>query len=253
MTPDREAEEPVDLPHPLRVAAGEVVVHRDDVDALAREGVQVDGERWRRGSCLRRSSSRRSCPVEDHAADQLDVEVAHPEDARAPRGRRRRPRAGGRRALPLREALTELGRPPPELVVGERLQEGSSELIRSTIGRIALTSRSCFVPKILVRIALIKKEFSRVGASRAPGRGWEGGVYPPPPARRNRTASATAPIRRRSGCTGAGSCCGRRPSPRSAGEGRWNGRSCRRGRSAAPARPAPPPPPRFPAGGRRGW
>ena len=32
---DRHAEELVDLTHPFGVAAGEVVVHRDDMDALA--------------------------------------------------------------------------------------------------------------------------------------------------------------------------------------------------------------------------
>ena len=40
---DAKAEKAVDLAHPLAVALGEVVVHRDDVDALAREGVEVGG------------------------------------------------------------------------------------------------------------------------------------------------------------------------------------------------------------------
>ena len=41
---DGQAEEPVDLPHPFGVAAGEVVVDRDDVDALAGERVEIDGQ-----------------------------------------------------------------------------------------------------------------------------------------------------------------------------------------------------------------
>ena len=42
---DRHAEELVDLAHPLGVAAGEVVVDGDDVDALAGERVEIDGKR----------------------------------------------------------------------------------------------------------------------------------------------------------------------------------------------------------------
>ncbi len=41
---DGEAEEAVDLAHPLGVALGEVVVDGDDVDAAAGEGVEVAGE-----------------------------------------------------------------------------------------------------------------------------------------------------------------------------------------------------------------
>ena len=45
MTPTRHAEEAVNLAHPLRVATGQVVVDRDDVDALALERVQIGGQR----------------------------------------------------------------------------------------------------------------------------------------------------------------------------------------------------------------
>ena len=41
---DRQAEEAVDAAHPLGVAAGEVVVDGDDVNALAFERVQVGGQ-----------------------------------------------------------------------------------------------------------------------------------------------------------------------------------------------------------------
>ena len=36
---DREAQEAVDFAHPLAVSLGEVVVHGDDVDAVAGQGV----------------------------------------------------------------------------------------------------------------------------------------------------------------------------------------------------------------------
>ena len=44
MTPTRHPEEAVEAAHPLRVAAGQVVVDRDDVHALAFERVQVGGQ-----------------------------------------------------------------------------------------------------------------------------------------------------------------------------------------------------------------
>lgn len=41
---DGEPEEAVDAAHPLRVTLRQVVVDRDDVDALARDGVQIGGK-----------------------------------------------------------------------------------------------------------------------------------------------------------------------------------------------------------------
>ena len=57
---DGQAEELVDLAHPLGVAAGEVIVDGDDVNAFAGERIQIDRQSWRRASCLRRCASRRS-------------------------------------------------------------------------------------------------------------------------------------------------------------------------------------------------
>jgi len=47
-----EPEEGVELAHALGIAAGEVVVHRDDVDAAPGEGVEVDGEGGDEGLAL---------------------------------------------------------------------------------------------------------------------------------------------------------------------------------------------------------
>ena len=57
---DGEAERLVDRAHPVGVAAGQVVVDGDHVDALAGERVEHHGGAWRSASCPRRSSSRRS-------------------------------------------------------------------------------------------------------------------------------------------------------------------------------------------------
>ena len=78
---DRHPEEPVDLAHPLGVAAGEVVVHRDDVDALALERVQVGGQRRDERLALARLHFRDPALVQHDAANELDVEMPHVQGA----------------------------------------------------------------------------------------------------------------------------------------------------------------------------
>jgi hypothetical protein len=77
--PDRQPQELVDPAHPLGVAPGEVVVDGHDVDAAAGEGVQVDRHRPDERLAFARLHLGDLSRVEDHAADQLDVEGAHPE------------------------------------------------------------------------------------------------------------------------------------------------------------------------------
>ena len=73
------AQKAVDLAHPLAVALGEVVVHRDDVDALAGDGVQVGRERGDEGLPLATFHLGDHAPVQDDAAHELHGEVPHPE------------------------------------------------------------------------------------------------------------------------------------------------------------------------------
>ena len=75
------AEESVDRPHPLRIAPGEVVVHRHDVHAASGERVQVGGKGGGERLALARSHLRDIAFVERDSADELDVEVAHVEGA----------------------------------------------------------------------------------------------------------------------------------------------------------------------------
>src|SRR5215208_3670397 len=51
---DLESQESVDLTHPGRVAAGQVVVDGDDVDAFAYQGVEVNGHGGRERLALAR-------------------------------------------------------------------------------------------------------------------------------------------------------------------------------------------------------
>ena len=78
---DRKTEEAVDLAHPLGVAFGEVVVDGDDVNAAAGEGVQVAGKGGDQGLAFAGLHLGDFALVEDGAADELHVEVAHADGA----------------------------------------------------------------------------------------------------------------------------------------------------------------------------
>ena len=78
---DGEAEELMELAHPLGVAAGEVVVDGDDVDALAFEGIEIGRQGGDEGLAFTGLHFGDFAFVKHHAADQLHVEVAHVEDA----------------------------------------------------------------------------------------------------------------------------------------------------------------------------
>ena len=80
---DGQAEELVDAAHPLGVAVGQVVVDGDDVHALAGQRVQVDRQGGDQRLAFAGLHFGDLALVQDHAADQLHVEVAHVEDAAA--------------------------------------------------------------------------------------------------------------------------------------------------------------------------
>ena len=78
---DGQAEEVVDLAHPFGVAAGEIVVDGDDVDALAGQRVEIDRERRHQRLAFAGLHLGDVALVQHHAADQLDVEMALAERA----------------------------------------------------------------------------------------------------------------------------------------------------------------------------
>ncbi len=120
-----QSEKSVETPHPLRVAAREVVVHRDDVDAFAFERVQVRGERRDERLAFARFHLGDATLVEHHPADELHVVVTHLEDA-APRFTTRGERVD-EDVVDLRavvDLLFELDRPSFELLVRELLHLG---------------------------------------------------------------------------------------------------------------------------------
>ncbi len=113
----------VDGPHPLGVALGEVVVDRDEVDAVGAERIQVERHCRDEGLSFAGLHLGDVALVEDHRAHQLDVEGAQADRALGgfPDGRE------GLEdelveVLPVLEPLPELGGLRRELLVGQRLE-----------------------------------------------------------------------------------------------------------------------------------
>ena len=73
----RHSERGVDASHPLGVTPGQVVVDGNDVYALARQGVEVGGERGDQRLAFTGLHLGDRAAVQHNAADQLYVEVAH--------------------------------------------------------------------------------------------------------------------------------------------------------------------------------
>ena len=71
-----EAQQPVDGAHPAGVAAGQIVVDRHHVHALAFQGVQIGGQGRDQRLALAGLHLGDAALVEHHAADQLHVEMA---------------------------------------------------------------------------------------------------------------------------------------------------------------------------------
>ena len=120
-----EAHPAMHLAHPLGVARGEVVVHRDDVHTLAGGAVEIDRQRRRQGLALTRLHLGDPAEVQGGTTDELDVVVTLTQHT------------GGRLPgdgkgfdqevvglLAIVEALAELTRLGPQRVVGQRLHFG---------------------------------------------------------------------------------------------------------------------------------
>ena len=78
---DDEAEGAVERAHPFGVAAGEVVVDGDDVNAASGERVQCGGKRGDERLAFTGLHFGDFAFVQNHAADQLHVEMAHAQRA----------------------------------------------------------------------------------------------------------------------------------------------------------------------------
>ena len=107
---DREPHEAVYLPHLLGVALCEVVVHRYDMDTLARQRVEVGGQGRDQSLALAGAHLGNTPLMQYDAADKLGGEMLHPQhpaSGLAHRGKGLRQKFV--KALPLRK-------PPPEFI-----------------------------------------------------------------------------------------------------------------------------------------
>ena len=73
----RESQRMIELAHPLGVALGQVVVDGDEMRAFAFERIQVQRQGRHQGFPFAGLHFRDAALVENHAADQLHVEMAH--------------------------------------------------------------------------------------------------------------------------------------------------------------------------------
>ena len=72
-----EAVEHIEGTHPLGVTLGEVVIDGDDMDAVAGEGIEEDGEGGHEGLTLTGGHLGYLTLMEDYAAKELDIIVYH--------------------------------------------------------------------------------------------------------------------------------------------------------------------------------
>ena len=125
---NRHPKEPVDAAHPFRVATREVVVDRDDMDALALERIEVGRKGRDERLALAGLHLGDLAAMEDDAADQLHVEVPHVQHAAAGLADDGK---GFRNQIVKRRAATAPAEPLPEFgglraqrVVGQALDLG---------------------------------------------------------------------------------------------------------------------------------
>jgi hypothetical protein len=115
---DGHAQELIDLPHPFGVAAGQIVIDRDDMDAVALERVEVDGEGGHQRLAFAGLHLADHAAVEHHAAHELDVEMALTEGALGGLPHRRESvRQDVVEGFALAQALLQLLRPRSQLVI----------------------------------------------------------------------------------------------------------------------------------------
>ncbi len=76
-----QAQPVVEPAHPLGVAPGQVVVHGDQVGALAGQAVQVQGQGGGEGLALAGPHLGHLAAMQDHAANELNIKMPHAQHA----------------------------------------------------------------------------------------------------------------------------------------------------------------------------
>ena len=74
---DRQPEEAVQTPHPLSIATGQIIVDGDDMHAVSGQRVQIRRQGCNQCFAFAGSHFGNFSVVQNHATDQLNIEVAH--------------------------------------------------------------------------------------------------------------------------------------------------------------------------------
>ena len=80
---DVHAEEAVDLSHPVGIAAGQVIIHGNDMHALAGDRIQVSRQGCSQRLAFAGAHFGDLAVMQHHSADQLHIVMAHPQYPRA--------------------------------------------------------------------------------------------------------------------------------------------------------------------------
>ena len=80
---DGQAQIHVDGGHPLHIATSQIIVHRDDMHAAAAQGIQISRQRGDQRFAFAGNHFGDRARVQHHAADQLHVVMAHPQEPAA--------------------------------------------------------------------------------------------------------------------------------------------------------------------------
>ena len=132
---DREAQVPVEMTHPRRVAPRQVVVHRHELHVLARKRVEVERQRRHQRLALARLHLRDRAAVQHDAADELDVERHHVPGQRVAADLLRRPDQVTARVLHERVRLRQqlVQRFALRIAFLERLRHPREVLVREVL------------------------------------------------------------------------------------------------------------------------
>ncbi|MNE03748.1 hypothetical protein D3C80_962600 [compost metagenome] len=145
----RKTEEAVKTAHDAGVALGEVVVDGNDMDALARQGVEIDRQGADQRLAFTGLHFGDRAVMQDHAAGQLNVEGPHSEHAAGSFARHGKGRDHDVfERLAIRQHLAKLNRLVGELFVGQRLGRflygidlGESRLVAANAALVGRTEQ----------------------------------------------------------------------------------------------------------------
>ena len=122
--PRAEPQKGINLPHPLGVAPGQIIIDRDHMHAGAGQRIEAGRERGHQGLALARAHLGDIAVIERHAADQLHIKMPHAQHA--PAGLAHQGKGLGQRLF---ELLAARDPQPQSLDAGRKVRLGKAPQI----------------------------------------------------------------------------------------------------------------------------